>query len=309
MEKQTWIIQGTKNQKIFLRRYKNKNAEDNKGIVHILHGMAEYGARYAHFAQFLVEQNYIVYIHDHRKHGKSLQRNERVGIFTHDTWEDMIEDIHHVQNFIKSNEADLPHIILGHSMGSVLLRHYLTIYGEDVDRAIIMGTVHSSLLANKFGILLSAACEGVVPSIRNKVLDYMFVGHMNKTFEPANTEFDWLTRDRKVVEWYINSPLCGYQYSPRFYKEFSKGLDYVSSEENIMKTPQIPISFISGDMDPVGQFMDGVHKVYDMYNRLGYDVNLKSVANGRHEILNEINKEEVYAIVLDLIEGKQDEKR
>ena len=309
MEKQTWIIQGAKNQKIFLRRFKDKNQEEYKGIVHILHGMAEYGARYAQFAQYLVENKYIVYIHDHRKHGKSLQRNERVGIFTHDTWEDMIEDIHHVQNFIKSNEANIPHIFLGHSMGSVLLRHYLTIYGEDVDRAVIMGTVHANFIANKLGILLSAACEGIVPSIRNKALDYLFVGRMNKSFEPSNTAFDWLTRDRKIVEWYINSPLCGYQYSPRFYKEFSKGLAYVANEENVMKTPDIPIAFISGEMDPVGQFMEGVDKVHEMYQRLGYAVRLRSVVNARHEILNEINKKEVYTMVLNLIEGKQDEKR
>ncbi len=309
MEKQTWVIQGSKNQKIFLRRYKNKSEEQVKGIVHILHGMAEYGARYGHFAQFLVEHGYTVYVHDHRKHGKSLQRNERVGIFTNDTWEDMIEDIHHVQKFIKSNEPETAHIMLGHSMGSVLLRYYLTVYGEEVDRAIIMGTVHSHLLENKAGAILSAACEAVAPSIRNKALDYLFVGRMNKTFEPAATEFDWLSRDKKVVDWYINSPLCGYQYSPRFYKEFAKGLDYVSNEENIIKTPHIPIALISGDMDPVGQFMEGVTSVYNMYKRLGYDVDLKSVANARHEILNEINKEEIYELVLNLIEGKQDEKR
>ncbi len=309
MDKQTWMIQGSKNQKIILRRFKNQESEKYKGIIHILHGMAEYGARYGSFAQFLVDQHYIVYVHDHRKHGKSLNNNERVGIFKNDTWEDMIEDVHHIQNFITSNEPNLPHIMLGHSMGSVVLRCYLTVYGEDVDQAIIMGTPYTSFWENKGAIAMSALCEGIVPSVRNKLLNFLFLGYMNKAFKPEKTPYDWLSKDRRVVEWYMNNPLCGYHYSPRFYKEFAKGLDYASREENVMKTPSIPILLISGEMDPVGKFMEGVNKVYVMYQRLGYDVEIQGIENGRHEILNETNRMDVYNAILQFIERNMDEKR
>jgi alpha-beta hydrolase superfamily lysophospholipase len=301
MKKDSYMIQGTDGQQLFVRRY--EGSEKGKGVIQILHGMAEYGDRYDGFAQFLTEQGYVVYIHDHRKHGKSISGDQKVGYFKDDTWVFMVEDIELVQQDIVQKENCEKVIMIGHSMGSFLLRTYLMDHGERVSKAVLSGTGITDIPLSKAGLLAAKLIRLFSPDKPSVLLNNMTVGPYNKPFKPNRTEVDWLTRDNSIVDWYVKSPLCGYAYTPRFYEEIVKGLLYIIKNVNILKTPKIPILFISGDNDPVGGHGVGVTKIRDIYKSLGYNTEMDLIKDARHEILNELNKDDIYRKILKFIEA------
>ncbi len=271
------------------------------GVIHILHGMAEHALRYGNFAAYMVECGYAVYAHDHRKHGKSLNHVEEIGIFQDsDTFENMVEDVHLVNAYIRQIEKDKELVILGHSMGSMICRRYLQVHGNDVKKAVIMGTMLGQKFICDFGmvfgkivVLTSSKKE------RSELLNRLSVGGFNQSFEPSRTLFDWISRDEAQVDKYVQDPLCGYSYNAPFYIELIKGLLIGQKRSNILKTPHIPLLFISGGEDPVGFKGMGVKRVISLYGKLGYKDNItfKLFEGARHEILNEINKEEVYQYI------------
>lgn len=303
MKKDIQVIHGNKNQYLYVRSYRSEKDDQHiKGVVQILHGMADYGDRYDHFANFLVDQGYVVYIHDHRKHGKSISEAQKVGYYTDDTWKDMIDDVEHVKQFAKKKENVESIILMGHSMGSFLVRNTLMNYGYDVSKAVIIGTGDTNKALNILGIIIAKFLEKTSGKKHSNFLNNLSVGGFEKAFKPNRTSGDWLTRDTSVVDSYIANPLCGYAYTPKFYEEISKGLLYIIKPENIKKTPNIPLLFISGEKDPVGKAGIGVKNVNSIYQRLGYNTSIKLIPNARHEILNEINKQDVYQKILKFIE-------
>lgn len=283
-----------KEQQLYVRRYGPEKGKEVKGVLQILHGMAEYGGRYAQFAEFLVGKGYVVYVGDHRKHGESISGDQKVGYYTDDTWIDMVDDIDIIVKDILKRESVDSIMMLGHSMGSFLLRTYLIRYGEHVSKAIIMGTGDTNVALVKVAIQMAKLLGRFSGKKVSPFLDNMAVGPYNKPFKPNRTASDWLTRDTSVVDWYINSPLCGYPYTPKFYQEISTGLLFIAQDDNIQKSPKIPMLFISGAIDPVGEAGKGVTKVVEKYKALGYAVELNLIKDARHEILNELNKEKVY---------------
>lgn len=297
MKKDAWYITGANNQQLYIRRYEDESAS-NKGepkkVIQILHGMAEYGDRYDNFAKYLTSYGAVVYIHDHRKHGKSINEGQRVGFYDTDTWVEMVEDIEIVQEELCRKEDVDSLMMVGHSMGSFLLRNYLIDYGERVTKAVIVGTSNTDIALTKAGIQAAKLIGKLSPNKPSDFLNTMSVGKYNKAFKPNRTALDWLTRDDNIVDWYVNSPLCGYSYTPKFYEEIAKGVLYIINDEAIAKTPKIPLLFISGEQDPVGDFGKGVTIVSEKYRLQGYNTDIELYKNARHEILNELNKEEVY---------------
>lgn len=303
MKKDVWKIEGTNVQQLHVRRYENELGEATNGVIQILHGMADYGDRYDTFAKFLCDKGYIVYIHDHRKHGYSISETQKVGYYDTDTWAEMVADIDCVQREILAKENVKKVIMIGHSMGSFLLRNYLIDYGNNVEKAVIMGTGSTDVVLSKIGILLGKLMEKIAPNKPNDFLNTMSVGQYSKVFEPNRTGLEWLTRDEEIVDFYVASPLCGYSYTPRFYTQIASGVVDIVKESRVKQTPKIPLFFISGEKDPVGKQGVGVKKVYTMYTDFGYDTRLKLYPDARHEILNELNKEEVFDDILGFIEG------
>ena len=267
-------------------------------VVQILHGMAEHGKRYEDFAKFLSQNGYAVYTHDHRKHGKSIRNDQKVGIFDeNDSWENVIDDVQIVNDFIKMKEKNKNVIILGHSMGSIICRRYIQEYGQNVEAAIIMGTAPDQPLKCFAGKALGSIVNRInAKGTRSVFLDKLAVGGFNKQFNPARTSSDWLSTDNEQVDRFIADNICGLPYSAEFYVQFSRGVKACNKKANILKTPHFPILFISGSRDPVGHNGKGVKKVYETYASMGYknNISMKLVPNARHEVLNEINKEEVY---------------
>lgn len=289
---------------IYAKKWYDETKKGYKGVVQLVHGMEEHIGRYDEFANFLAENGFIVVGHDHLGHGKTAQTEEELGYFSEKNgWFYLAEDIHILQNKIKQEYPDIPYIIMGHSMGSLLTRTYVTIYQDNLDGIIITGTSgqRSGLLAGKLLAKLLMIFKG--KKYKSKLLASLVTGSFNRQFKPNKTSVDWTTSDEKIIEEHIKdtNPHCKFTVSA--YYELFTGSMYLNKKKNIKKTPNIPILIFSGDKDPVGEKGKGVKRVYQMLKETGKEhVTLKLFANGRHEMLNEVNREEVFDFVLNWME-------
>ncbi len=270
--------------------------------------MAETANRYEELAFYLNEAGYIVYANDHRGHGKSALSLDQLGYLgEEDGFMSMVEDVHTLNTIIKEENKGLPVFLLGHSMGSFISQRYIQLYGQELNGVILVGTNGNQGSLINIGILV-AKLEMGFKGRRHKsnLLNNLSFGGYNKKFEPNRTEFDWLTRNEKEVDKYIKNEYCGAIFPTSFYHDFLKGLKSIWKEENKNKIPiNLPIFIIAGDKDPVGNFGKGILNLYNFYKSIGVvDVNYKLYKEGRHEILNEINKREVFQDVLNWIDSK-----
>lgn len=277
-----------------------------KGVIHILHGMGEHKERYLHFAKYLAKNSFAVYAHDHRKHGESVSDESQVGIFTkEDKWDDVIDDCNFVNRQIKKDFKDIPIITLGHSMGSVIARKLISKFPNSSTMAIISGTPPPITMARAFAPIAIATILSLFNknNKRSSFLGKQLNEPLIKDFEPRRTDFDWLSTDEKVVNKYVEDPLCGYNYSPRFYIQFFKGLVDINKSDTIFEGEGIPLLFISGKEDPVGEHGDGVKRMRELYSGHGFlDLSLKIIDNARHEVLNEKDKTTTYRFIIEWIE-------
>lgn len=291
---------------IFAKKWYDEQRTQYKGVVQLVHGMEEHIGRYDEFANFLSLNGFIVVGHDHLGHGKTAKAEDELGYFAEkDGWFRLVEDIHILQNKIKQEYPNIPYIIMGHSMGSLLTRTYVTLYKDDLNGIIITGTS-----GQKTGLLIGKILARIIMSFKgkkykSKILASLVTGSFNRQFKPNKTAVDWTTSDEKIIEEHIKdtNPHCKFTVSA--YYELFRGSMYLNKKKNIEKTPNIPILIFSGDKDPVGEKGKGVKRVYQMLKETGKeDVTLKLFPNGRHEMLNEVNREEVFEFVLNWIESK-----
>jgi len=276
-----------------------------KAIIQIVHGMSEYANRYDDFAKYLCSNNYIVYANDHRGHGFTLN-DSKVGFFgKKNGWNIIVDDLKKINQIIRENYNDLPIIMFGHSMGSVMARTFAINYGRFIDALILCGSPSDPGQKAIYGIALAKTLGFLVkPHTKSNLLNYLTFRNYNKLFKPKYSNFDFLSRDRNEVEKYIKDPLCGFVCSNRFFVDLLEGLQYVNKIENINRMPKhLPIFFISGDKDPVGNYRKGVKIIFDIFINNGYNNSeYKFYNEARHELINEINKKEVYDDVLKWIE-------
>lgn len=272
-----------------------------KKILLIAHGMAEHGARYASFASFLNKQNVSVYAIDHRGHGKSATNEQAVGHFTtnpsENGWEKVIEDLQEVIKHLQNLHSGVPLILLGHSMGSFISLGYTIRYGKILNGLILSGSNSSPSFLYKAAQTI-AKLESLRQGSQGKsdLISFLSFGSFNKKFEPARTKFDWLSRDNVQVDTYINDPLCGFQISNQSWNDLLGGLIAISQRDNLAKIPsELPIYIFSGEADPVGGFGKGVHRLTNELAAVGIkNLKLKFYPDGRHEMINETNKDQVF---------------
>lgn len=281
------------------RKWFNPLLSEYKAVIQLVHGMEEHIGRYADFAEFLADEGYIVFGHDHLGHGNTAKIKRDFGYFSDKNgWEILCKDIHIYQNAISSLYPDIPYIIFGHSMGSLLVRTYVTKYSDKLDGLIISGTS-----GQKFGLSIVKSQTKIIEAFRgrryrSKYIKNLVTGSFNRKFKPNLTEADWISSDEENVQKYLADPLCSSTFTVSAYYELISGTQYLSRQKNINKTPNIPILIFSGDKDPVGANGKGVNRVYRMLKKAGVeDVTLKLFHNGRHEMLNEVNKDEVYDLI------------
>ena len=269
-----------------------------KAILQIAHGMVEFIDRYEDFAKYLCEQGFLVTGNDHIGHGGSVNSQEEWGYFTKENGNQvLLDDIYELTKNTKKEYPNKPYFLLGHSMGSFYARQYLCEHGSELDGAIIMGTGFEPLMTVKAGMMvckLIASFKGW--KYRSNLVNNMAFGAYNKKFEPTRTRADWLTKDEKIVDYYINEPRCSFQFTLNGYYNMFSGIARLHDETYLIKMPKdLPILFVSGQDDPVGSFGKEVEESAQSVKKIGCkNVEEKLYPNDRHEILNETDKKQVY---------------
>ncbi len=273
-------------------------------IIHIVHGMAEYADRYDDFARFLCSHGISVFANDHRGHGFT-QTDGKLGFFdTSDGWNYVVKDLKTIEESIKEKHPNIPYVMLGHSMGSFLARTFAIKYPEALNALILSGTGCHPGKISSFGKSIAyvqkALFKATSPSY---LLNYLTFGSYNKTYKNRKTKFDFLSRDEAIVKKYIDDPLCGFVCPNSFFIDLINGLDFIHANENINKmNKSLPILLASGSDDPVGNYGKGVMEVKQLFESQGLTkVQIKIYEDARHEIINELNKQEVYKDLLTWI--------
>lgn len=269
-----------------------------KAVLQVCHGMTEYIGRYEEFARYLNEKGVFVTGHDHLGHGESVQSEEYYGYFHEKKGNQyVIGDIHKLREITEKKYPEAPYFMLGHSMGSFLLRQYLTMYGKGLKGAVIMGTGHHGRLVLNAGQLLCrivAAFKGW--KYRSTFINNLSFGGYNKKFKNDETGATWLSRNVENCEKYAADPLCTFTFTVNGYYQMFQGMKMLAGKKSVERIPKkLPILFVAGSDDPVGSFGKSVRKIYNKYRAAGIeDVKLKLYKDDRHEILNEVDREDVY---------------
>lgn len=275
-----------------------------KAILQITHGMVEFIERYASFAEFLTTKGYMVVGHDHIGHGQSVATQEDWGYFCEGNPSDIVvADMHKLRVLIQEDNPEVPYFMLGHSMGSFMLRKYLTLHNENLRGAIIMGTGFIPENMTSLALKLTGLVGKIRGSrYRSKLIQSLAFGADYKGFDMTgeHPENSWLTKDVDIVNAYYNEPRCTFMFTVNGYKGLFEAVNYSCNPENAALLPKkLPLFIVSGMQDPVGGLGKGVKDVYDMYKEAGvFDLTYKLYEDDRHEILNETDKQIVFEDLL-----------
>ncbi len=285
---------------IFARSWAPENGEI-KAVLQIIHGMAEYGERYDELGAYLCENGYAVIINDHVGHGKSIKSKDDLGYFGGDKNKagiGFVDDAHKLTQIAK-DEFNKPVILMGHSMGSFVARHYITKYADDVLGAIICGTSGPNPAAGA-GILVADLVKKLKgEKFKSEFINGMAFGTYNKRCE-KRTAFDWLSVNKENVDRYIADEQCGFLFTVAGYKNLFEILQFVSTAEWFGAVPtDLPMFLIAGSEDPVGSYGKGVMTVYTKLKETGHNrTDIKLYEGDRHEIHNEDDR---YTVFSDIV--------
>lgn len=306
MEEHTFTFDNDTGHPVFVYRWSSDDSEPPlRGVLQIAHGMAETAKRYERLARVLTAHGFMVYANDHRGHGRTAGSPEELGWPGKQGFTGMEEDITQLSAIIRREHPDLPLFLLGHSMGSFLTQKVMYRKPEPYAGFILSGTNGPRGLLGigrtlaRFQALLQGDSH---PSLLMNALTF---GSFNRNFLPARTPFDWLSRDDKEVDKYLADPHCGFLCSAGFFFGFFGLLQEIHRPDKMRGIPkEKPIYIFGGDLDPVGRNGAGVRRLAELYTRLGLkDIAVKLYPGGRHEMLNEINRDEVMSDVLGWLES------
>ena len=281
---------------------------DPKAIIHIVHGMSEHMGRYKHFAQFLNGEGYAVFGNDLKGHGFAAGEIENVGFFAEkDGWNIVVQDVIDLTHELKAAYPGKPLYILGHSMGSFIARSVIIQEPNICTGLLLSATIGHPGWKGYLGKPLAAFNAGIFGKKgRTELLTNISFGHFNRKIKNPRTKQDWLSRDPEMVDAYINDPYCMQTFTWQFYYDMAHGLLEINKSGNYKKVNKdMRLLIISGTMDPAGEYGKGPKEVYSKFLKAGVkDIHLELVKEGRHELLNETNRDEVYQILVDWIENK-----
>lgn len=276
-------------------------------IVQIIHGIAEFAQRYDGFAEYLNSLGYLVVAEDHMGHGQSVSGGSVQGYF-HGGWFRAVADSYELLTITRREFPNLPYVLFGHSMGSFMARTILCKYPDSgISAAVICGTGWQPRQMLPVAIrICELVCKRVGEQNPSEMLQNLIFGSYNKKVEHPRTAYDWLSRDAKVVDAYIAHPLCGFTASSGLLRDMLKGISYIEDPASLSQMQKaLPVLFIAGGDDPVGSYGKGVIRTAEEFQKVGMqDVSRKIYPLGRHEILNEINRQEVWHDVSDWIQKK-----
>ncbi|NLG03290.1 MAG: alpha/beta hydrolase [Clostridia bacterium] len=276
-------------------------------IVQIIHGKTESLERYNEFATFLAQKGILVVGNDHLGHGTTAAKSEDKGYFCkNDGATVLVRDVHRLKKMTQEQYPGKQYFIIGHSMGSYILRNYLCRYGTGIDGAIICGTGSR----NQFQVKAEKALITILMWLKgdhaiSKMIEHMAFSSFNRRIDHRRTDADWLSKDQEVVDQYCNNEQYQYTFTLNGYKVLADLIDNSQSKRYLVNMPkELPILFASGTEDPVGNYGKGVRKAYHLFEQIGMkQISLKLYEGDRHEILNETDRAVVYEDFLNWIES------
>ena len=258
-----------------------------RGAVQLTHGMGEHVQRYGALARALASRGLAVYGQDHRGHGATARSEEELGQLGPDGWTQLVDDVDPLVSRIQDEQPGLPLVLLGHSMGSFAVQQYLLDHSDRVDAAVLTGTT---------------ALDQLEPALDlDKPID---LAAFNAAFQPARTEFDWLSRDEAIVDAYIADPRCGFGIDADAAKGMFAGARGMAEPGQVAAVrTDLPLYIAAGESDPVNANLALLNVLVDRYRAAGLtDVTVRTYPGARHEILNETNRHEVVASILDWLD-------
>lgn len=277
-----------------------------RGIVQIVAGMCEYAARYDAFAGALAERGWLVIAAEHRGEGPRAAAEGVLGQLPDRGYHQLLDDMSTAYDHFRAERPGLPWVLIGHSMGSFLARILAAQRGREMAALVLLGTGGSLGPAGLAGAAVADAQTVMLGEDHpSGLMNQLTFGPFNAAFMPARTEFDWISRDVKVVDEYVADPLCGYLCSTGFYRELLRLIKAANSIEVMRGTPpRLPVGIFSGAKDPVGGAGRGVRQVAHRMRANGVrSVDLVLYPGARHEILNEVNARQVRADVISWVDS------
>lgn len=276
-----------------------------RGILQLSHGMIEFIDRYDDFAKYLANAGILVVGNDHIGHGRSVKSDEDFGYFgKKDGGAIIVRDLYSITKVMKRRYPGIPYLIMGHSMGSFMLRRYLIRHSEAVDGAIIMGTGSQPELVLKFGrgvCRLLTLLKG--DHFRSEFVDKLAFGAYDKKIIKVGAPGNWMTSDETILAPLKEDKRANFKFTVSAFKQFFETISYVQDKKNIdMIRKDLPVLVISGEEDPVGAYGKGVIKAHKDLVKAGLEnAKLELCPGARHELINEVNRSEYYEYLLDWI--------
>ena len=282
-------------------------ADDSKAVVQIVHGMAEHAGRYGRLAEALNRAGYAVYAGDLRGHGRTAKDAGDLGLFAEaDGWAKVTGDLWLLNRRIATEQPGKPLVLLGHSMGSFIVQQFLAEHGEVLAAAVLSGSGGKPNALATVGRLV-ARLERWRKGGRGKslLIHALSFGAFNKSFKPARTPFDWLSRDPAEVDKYAADPLCGFMVSNQLWCDLLPALARIADPAFQARIPKrLPVYVVSGSRDPVGENTKSLQQLLGAYRAAGLtQVTHRFYLDGRHEMFNEVNRDEATGDLIAWLDG------
>lgn len=275
-----------------------KPNKEIKAIVEIAHGMNEHKERYIDFMKFLAKNGYASFIHDHRGHGKSIKNNNDLGYFYEDNASYVVEDLHQINEYLKNKFKDKKIILFGHSMGSMIVRKYISKYAHTIDGLIVCGSP-SKNNASKLGLKIVKLLKSIKGErYRSELVKKLMFGGFDKKGSEPNS---WVCHNKEILKLYNEDELCKYTYTLNGYENIIKlMIDIYNPKIYNRNNLDLPIYFIAGDDDPVIKSKKDFNEAINFLKKIGYhNIDNTLYDDMSHEILNEINNNLVYDDILN----------
>lgn len=287
-----------------IRYYRAASPAEPLAILQILHGMSEYFLRYEAFAGHMARCGILVVGHDHAGHGQSSAEDDYGYFGPENGWLHFVEDADHLRRIVSEDYPDVPYFMLGHSMGSLILREYLTRHADGLAGAVITGTSGRNVLTPLGLFLVRVLRMRYGDRHRSNFVQTMAFGGNNRRIgSPANL-YEWLSSDRAVSDSYANDPQCGFVLTLAGFSDLFTLLHRTSQSGWPGRVPTgLPLLFLSGALDPVGRYGEGPKEVAEALRKAGHQqAGLKLYEEMRHEVLNEKDRTAVYDDIEAFIE-------
>jgi alpha-beta hydrolase superfamily lysophospholipase len=289
---------------IFVRRWEPVGRAP-KAAVQIVHGVADHSGRYDRFARFLNRAGYVVYANDHRGHGNTAKERRKFGIAGDDGWNAIVRDLKQLSDLVSAEHPQLPLYLFAHSLGSLMAQQYLERWGGELRGAILSGTLGSLANLDERLAMIESQATGDTAERPSPVFTALLAS-FNKPFELGETWLDWLSRDVDEVHKYIADPFCRVAICNRLAADIFREAKQIWSDEREVQVPrELPLLVIAGEADPVGENNRTIRALIDRYQRHGMtQIESKFYPAARHELLNELNRDEVQHDILAWLESK-----